>query len=64
MPIAAAAATSPHAAPHHRLKPVLEVMLVWSVAIPPALREAPLRGSTEVHGHVTRRVQYAPVRTA
>src|ERR1700722_3584386 len=40
MPIAAAAATSPQAAPHPRLKPVLEVMPVSSVAIPPALRQA------------------------
>jgi hypothetical protein len=33
IPIAAAAATSPHTAPHHRGNLVLEVMPVWSVAI-------------------------------
>ena len=33
MPMAAAAASRPHTAPHHRGNPVLEVMQVWSVAI-------------------------------
>src|SRR3984957_19547890 len=70
MPIAAAAATSPHAAPHHRLKPVLEVMPYGPSPSQKRYARSPRevvmqsrgRGPTGLHGHGTRRVQHAPVR--
>src|ERR1700753_1429472 len=40
MPMAVAAVSRPHNAPHHRGKPVLDVMQLWRVAIPPALHGA------------------------
>ena len=43
MPMAAPAASRPHTAPHHRGKPVLEVMHVWSVAIRRRYTEPRLR---------------------
>src|ERR1700733_1517468 len=46
MPMAAAAVSRPHNAPHHRGKPVLEVMQLWSVAIRPALHGATIVAPT------------------
>jgi hypothetical protein len=62
MPIATAAATSPHAAPHHRLKPVLEVMPLCPSRSRQRYAKPRRAASLGLHGHATRRVRHAPVR--
>src|ERR1700722_9365958 len=56
-PIAAAAASRPHAAPHRKGNPVLGVMQIWSVAIRRRYARARSRALTALHGHATGLVQ-------